>query len=372
MYALRAGLSVVSEEVQKGKALIDQKEEALDEIKAEAADKLHMANKLAEYWKNATYNDRHYKKAKAQRNLLLTIALLFLGLGVYMIFFWVIFGLNENSDFIIYRWLINYNYMFAVAISLTIASVLGMAAFLFLRWILSETLWDYKWKYSKDVKYNRGNDSFEPDKEKVSLLPQKKVTPKIVHERYDAAVAAIPALESQFQEKIAAAETEYKNAIAAAKVNHIIPAKRMYSSLIQLFSFLVDERDWANLDYLIYAIETRRADSMKEALQLLDREKQTDRIVAAIQAASREIAQLLVTGFNALSHQISASVNMLSQQIQANSYQTALLSTRMTQLSNAQTLNNALLEKANESSEQLVADAHRIVELENMRYNRGY
>lgn len=198
------------------------------------------------------------------------------------------------------------------------------------------------------------------------------MNPAYIDQKLLEAESNVEKIQRQGQAKIAAAEDDYKITIAFAIQNHILPAKAMYSSLANVFSYLVDERDWANLDYLIYAIETGRADTIKEALQLLDREKQTDRIVAAIQAASREIAQLLVSGFTALSNQISSGIAMLSQQIQANSYQTAQLSARMSQIADAQTLNNALLEKANESSEQLVTDAHRIVELENMRYNRGY
>ena len=169
--------------------------------------------------------------------------------------------------------------------------------------------------------------------------------------------------------------------------NHVDPAKAVYQSLIQIFSGQIDERDWSSLDYLIYAVETGRADSIKESLQLLDREKQTNRIVAAIQTASKEIAQILNRGFSALSEQMTKSFVILSKQIQTSTAailgsisqmqqiqesQTALLSAKVSQLTQQQSLNRALMEKANESSEQLVADIHQIAQLENARYNRGY
>ncbi len=372
MYALRAGLSVVSAEVLKGKSLMEQKKEALDKVKAEADDNLHVAKKFAEYWEGGVSDKTKYYLSKCMLILSSILLILSLGLFVYMLFFWLIPKLGGDYGDILYGWLLNHNAMRVVSISMTIASILGIGLSIFLQVWFNSSLKYYKEDYGLALEYNPKYDCIWKKSPCKHDVPSFMVTPKYVHKKYNEAMAALATTENECNAEIAAAESEYEQAIAFALQNHILPAKAMYSSLANVFSYLVDERDWANLDYLIYAIETGRADTIKEALQLLDREKQTDRIVAAIQAASREIVQLLVSGFTALSNQISSGIAMLSQQIQANSYQTAQLSARMSQIANAQTLNNALLEKANESSEQLVTDAHRIVELENMRYNRGY
>ena len=59
------------------------------------------------------------------------------------------------------------------------------------------------------------------------------------------------------------------------------------------FNDLIDIRDWENLDYILYCLETRRADNMKEALAAVDRQRQTEQIVSAVEAAGKEISRTL-------------------------------------------------------------------------------
>lgn len=124
--------------------------------------------------------------------------------------------------------------------------------------------------------------------------------------------------------------------------------------LIKEFGNLLDIRDWENLDLVIYYYETGRADSVKEALQLVDNEKRNNMLIQAIGIATNEICrsiqtlgEVIVAGFNSLSAQLEAQrIQTLGalQQINDN------ISGVLTQ----QTLNNALLAKANISSKEMV------------------
>lgn len=118
-------------------------------------------------------------------------------------------------------------------------------------------------------------------------------------------------------------------------------------TLVSTFGTILDKRDWENLDLIIYYYETGRADSVKEALQLVDKEKRNDALIEAIGIATNEICRsihslgkVMIQGFASLSAQLEA--------------QRAQIAGAMSDILTQQTLNNALLAKANVSSKQMV------------------
>ncbi len=78
---------------------------------------------------------------------------------------------------------------------------------------------------------------------------------------------------------------------------------------------LIDFRDWENVDLIIYYFETGRADDMKEALQLVDRQRQTDQIAQAIAMASREISRTFDDSMRRLGSALAQSFSVLSRQM---------------------------------------------------------
>ena len=58
--------------------------------------------------------------------------------------------------------------------------------------------------------------------------------------------------------------------------------KRYTDALITEFSSVLDPRDWANIDLIIFYYETGRADTLKEALQQVDRQRQNEALIKAI------------------------------------------------------------------------------------------
>lgn len=78
---------------------------------------------------------------------------------------------------------------------------------------------------------------------------------------------------------------------------------------------LIDFRDWENVDLIIYYFETGRADDMKEALQLVDRQRQTDQIARAIAMASKEISRTFDDSMRRLGSSLAQSFSVLSRQM---------------------------------------------------------
>ena len=130
--------------------------------------------------------------------------------------------------------------------------------------------------------------------------------------------------------------------------------------LISTYNNLLDFRDWENLDLIIYYFETGRADSIKEALQIVDKERLNNALIEAIGVATNEICRsihslgnIMIAGFSSLAAQLEAQrVQTMGalQQIDKN------ISGVLTQ----QTLSNALLAKANVSSKEMVEQMKKL------------
>lgn len=146
----------------------------------------------------------------------------------------------------------------------------------------------------------------------------------------------------------------------AKEIGPIVEAcGELYLSLQKMYARTIDERDWQHVDLVIYYMETYRADSMKEALQLVERETQTQRIIQAVEQATERICGTLRQGFAA----INSTINNLSAQLRASQ---RLQSMQYANLTAAVNLNNALQAKANVSSAKLVS------EVSSLRANSDY
>ena len=118
------------------------------------------------------------------------------------------------------------------------------------------------------------------------------------------------------------------------------------SALVQTYSGIIDERDWQYLDLVIFYYETRRADSIKEALQLVDRQKQTEMIVSAVQEAGREICSSIYDAAQMLASTIVKCCNIICKNMNANAAAVV----------DALTLQKSLLEEASRTSAQMAED----------------
>ena len=155
--------------------------------------------------------------------------------------------------------------------------------------------------------------------------------------------------------------------------------RNLEKSLYDSYNHKINKSDWENIDLLLYYLQTNRADTLKEALQLMDKQRQTNEIVNAIGIASQSIKDTihtavqnmsvaLVKSFSVVSSQLSEISQNQRASIVATEKLTGAIGTLSSKVStgfssqiSAMELNNALLEKANKSSEQLLYD---------LRYNQ--
>lgn len=153
----------------------------------------------------------------------------------------------------------------------------------------------------------------------------------------------------------------------------------LYVTLKQDYASLVSESDWKDLDLIIYYFETNRATTVQEALRLVDRQKQTDAIVRAVQDAGSQISRTIAGATVALMKTISAACTEICNNIQVVSGHLATISAGISSIAggvsslvDATELQNALLSQANRSSADIAADvAYMRLEFEQKRRREG-
>ncbi len=157
---------------------------------------------------------------------------------------------------------------------------------------------------------------------------------------------------------------ERVRAILKEKDNRIAPISKscneFYMALAKRFNPLLDERDWAHLDLVIFELETRRADTVKEALQLVDRELQTERIQLTIVQATEQICYEIRRGFARLEATIVRCCEAICAQLAVMNVQLAGISEQLSELTDSVNLGNALQAKANVTSSQLLSTVNHI------------
>lgn len=92
-------------------------------------------------------------------------------------------------------------------------------------------------------------------------------------------------------------------------------SQEMYNALVAQFKSVLDIRDWEHIDLIIFNFETGRADTLKEALQQVDRRVQTDEIIEAIESAGSSIAATINVTMRELRSDLDKSFNRLSEQL---------------------------------------------------------
>ena len=134
---------------------------------------------------------------------------------------------------------------------------------------------------------------------------------------------------------------------------------------------IIDFRDWGNVDLIIYYFETGRADDLKEALQLVDRQLQTNQLVEAIRMASNQIEETIYQSTKALGGALADSFSLLSKQMNEQAQATRDMISEQTQKMNQmrevqisnQIMANALLSNISKSSAELAEDMNRQMKL---------
>ena len=131
-----------------------------------------------------------------------------------------------------------------------------------------------------------------------------------------------------------------------------LSADKLYEQLAEIIGDTLDPRDWKYVDLLIYYFETNRAETIREALQLIDRELQTQAIIGSVNASTQQICKTIQNEANRLNNMIAECCNAMNKM---NENLTAIRGNQIAQIIQ-QEMSDALLRKATASSEQLAKD----------------
>ena len=172
------------------------------------------------------------------------------------------------------------------------------------------------------------------------------------------------AIETQKEVQKKHEQVEIKKEKIYAIDEKIIKLKNLISVATQNF---IDQRDLIYLDFIIYLLETGRADTMKEALQQTDLYIRHNEIKEIMQSATVSICSSIQSSFKSLSFSLSDQLSLLRSEFAKNNSE---LSEKFENLISAQELNNALLQKSNVSSEKLVENISRLRERRDYEYYR--
>ncbi len=155
-------------------------------------------------------------------------------------------------------------------------------------------------------------------------------------------------LESERKER----ENEEKQFILTkqSKITELAKESQEIINNAQKLYPVIDFRDWGNVDLIIFYYETGRADTMKEALQQVDRQRQNDTLVKAVGMATEMIAKTIQRSVGALEQTLDNSFRKLSVQLEFQ-HQTSL--EEVSKLGEKLEAQNERLEKLNEQAEEL-------------------
>lgn len=255
--------------------------------------------------------------------------------------------------------------------------------FAFLRFI---EMIEQKTYYKRWLKKCRDEDAMIARYEKV----YNKEAPLIVKRKRQELSALKNEKESELKKKREQIEKEtaVMNAKAEAgiqRINDEITALMSASS--QISKALSDnypwfsESDWENTDLVIYYLQTGRADTIKEALYQVDRQRQTEQIVSVISQATQylvgtinnnfySLEKLVKSSFQKLAFLVENSGRSISRAIEENTaiireqaIRARTIGKLQEKLLTETQLSNSLLAKANETSEELLSD---------LRYQQKY
>lgn len=348
MYTLRAGLSVIAVNSDKvDRAIKNAKTKAANDEKA-AREQLAKAHKEIDSHRKKIANAQEgiknrkaAEKAATKENVqnagrtginivknifVITFSVAAILFCVYAILFWIMsfgaFGDPPENSFILtlYSWTFPYiiagaegttwsgepNGVFMwSAIAATVASV-PLAGYGLSRLISGRAFSGMRFKSSEKKKGTKTVKEYEQD-----------------IARHEGQIATIEELLPGYKQGITTAQQKGKELIANTCMQ-VAPTcaavSALHDFLKNIFLSFLDERDWNNLDLLTYYIETGRADTVKESLQLLDRQKQTDQIVSTINEAAGAVCRAVKTGLTALQDDMHRCFGILSDQITTVGY----------------------------------------------------
>lgn len=138
----------------------------------------------------------------------------------------------------------------------------------------------------------------------------------------------------------------------------------VYQDLVEKFSSILDVRDWKLLDHIIFTLETGRAETIKEALVQTDQQVNTEKIIHAIHTSSENIRSTFNRQLASLKGAINGFAQELGQKYEANNK-------ILGEIAVATEMQNALVEKIGTSSDKLANNIDRMRMFAEQKYIKG-
>lgn len=364
LWGLRAGLSIISQERDKV-VKCNESAERYSSALQESKEKVNKIEKQIRNIKNASKKNAfervNYRSYSFGKNFLIPLlacawwvllfglcAIIPLGIGSFL-FFWVLPLVAAKLALIHISFLL---VPFYILIPVGAGFLIYFCYSRFGEYLIDKIKWScFDFETPKSIRrYN--DDAIENEQEQARKQEEK-----------------LKKLQSNLeitQKEVQSAETKLPQQKEKA-LQLTDTALYMCKSLENQYKDLLDIRDWKHLDLIIFYFETGRADSLKEALQLVDRQVQTDSIVNAVYTACSEICDTIKINTDRLGHLIGQGMITLSNQLVNLSTQMSdLHSYQIKQVNALLETQNALValqEKSNRNSMQLMEDCRYLATL---------
>lgn len=381
MFALRAGLSAIAINVDKSDKLRkelnnleQQKEIKNNELSNSNNSKVNLQKKinLLAHSKLSfkTLNLEEGKPEKPFRAclkaFLIPFIILFLPLNSCIFFLTCAstgcFSFNSNDNMSPFNSFLDWFYYFLLCLS--VSFFISLVVFIFKQIKFKKGMKRYraivekKTKEYEIYKIKKIDDhKNEVEARKKELIAQIKETDlKYVNKK------------REFDDFLTYKEKE-SNQITNTISNHNLINSNIKASLIEQFSNIINISDWRNIDLILFYLQTGRADTVKEALYQLDRQRQAEMIASTIKQATEHICNTINTATANLMCEINNSfsklcttINMITHNV-VDTIDSLASNVNETNKINAKILDNeqlssALLEKLNVSSDELIRIVH--------------
>lgn len=226
-----------------------------------------------------------------------------------------------------------------LAIALTIGSVVGMG---FLAYKL------FVWAMNNLSEFKR-------DKHQKAVAPGKICILQQSNQK----------LENEYQESMQYSKEEIEKEKQLI-VSNTTASRVLYKTLYKEYKDFLDVRDWQNIDLLIFYFETGRVDTMKEALQEVDKQRRAEMVAQTVLYASNQICQIINIRMKELQSNMTECFSRLfdgltvMHQSIISQIKTGQEIQRMQLQSLTTELNNAVQQRKNDSTIALAQDVRYI------------
>lgn len=381
LYAIRAGLSVVSSEKDRANAIMTSAKNQSDYLLCKAREKINEleteearaeSNVKVSYAKLEDIEKNKKFRSSASSKMLVVLGIIAVILACVALCWAVVGWINNDAhafgeDWRDNRWLNTlYGWMyeedtgfeatdtgFYVIVGTIVLSVIVI--FLFVKLFISAI--NHKKRVRMEINIR--------NKQERELIDERR--------KRDDLRKLLDRAREEYKKTDIRCRQLLKEAGREAQV-HVLAGMAVIKATDNAFGNMLDMRDWKNIDYIIFALETRRVDNMKEALSFADWEIRTKKIVGAVREAVERICSSVNSSIGRLRQDMndnfkrfSDQMNMVAGTLESISMQVSDVAKTQTiqtaylaQISSETHLGNVMQAKSSATSEQLAGDASRI------------